>query len=250
MARYRDTTGARVGRDKPSTSPTPTPTPVPTIKSGTLSSTIQDKLLANSPEYADVVQQVDMTVDDYIDNLSADKKKRLAQFLKNKKVSGITTVKDIYGVLTAGGKFDFVDTDFRSFNTFLNAINNQIVSRAPSGGDGVSRSVTKYGTPQIDAWVDDWLIKNVGQSIKSITPEQIKMLRKVVRDYTGGESVTRSTVNKKGQRVTEYTPATSQAGIEKAIEKSAKTMFAPEIERRQALEFSDALSKALGIGSI
>lgn len=249
MARYRNTanTNDRVGRG--ATNPTPTPTP--TLTSNTknaISSAIDSKLSSVMPDYADV--NVDITVDDFIGRLNDTQKRAIAELLRKARFS-INTIKDVDAILGDVTNFTFQDNDLQSFGKFVSALNSQLVFKPGAGtGPRESVSITKYGPEQIDSWVDNWLTKNVGRELESLSPDQAKLLRRAVRDYASGESVTTVTKDKKGRAVTTYRPAVSEAGIEQALETAAGETFAPEMERRQAFEFSDILSKTLGIGSI
>lgn len=248
MARYRKTSNDRVGRD---ISPTPTPTPTPTAITRTknnISSAIDSKVSSTMPEYADL--NVDVTIDDFIAKLSDTQKRAIAELLRKARFS-INTLKDVDTILADVTNFSFDDTDLRSFNKFVNSLSSQLVFKGTAaGGPRESVSITKYGPEQIDSWVDDWLVKKAGRTLESLNDEQAKLLRRAVKDYASGESVTTVTKDKKGRAVTTYRPAVSEAGIEQTLEEAGGEMFASEMERRQAFEFGDILSKTLGIGSI
>lgn len=249
MTRYRKTSSAddRVGRNiTPVATPTPTPTLSKSIQNA-ISSSIDSRVSATLPEYSDL--GVDINIDDFISGLSDTQRRTLAGLLR--KSFSIDTLKDVDTILADAAKFTFNDEDFMSFNKFITAVNNQLVYKKGKGtGPSESISITKYGPEQIDAWVDNWLTGEVGRTLESVTPEQAKLLRRAVRDYASSESVTKVTKDKKGRAVTTYSPGVSEAGIQEALKTTAEAEFGPEMERRQAFEFSDLLSKTLGIGSI
>lgn len=250
MARYRKTsnTDDRVGRNAtPTPSPAPRPTPGGRTKNS-ISESIDSKLSSVMPDYSDI--SVDITTDDFIGRLNDAQKRAIAQLLRQARFS-VNTLKDVDAILGDVTNFTFQDSDLQSFNRFVTALDNQLVYKASAGaGPRESVSVTRYGREQIDSWVDNWLTDNVGRGLESLPAEQAKLLRKAVKDYASGESVTTVSRDKKGRAVTTYRPAVSEAGIEKTLETAAEDMFAPEMERRKAFEFSDILSKTLGIGSI
>lgn len=248
MTRYRKTssTDDRVGRNlTPVATPTPTPTLSKSVQNA-ISSAIDSKVSATLPEYSDL--GVDINIDDFISGLSDTQKRTLAELLR--KSFSIDTLKDVDMIISDAAKFTFNDEDFMSFNKFITAVNNQLVYKPSSTGPKESISITKYGPEQIDAWVDNWLTGEVGRTLESVTPEQAKLLRRAVRDYASSESVTKVTKDKKGRAVTTYSPGVSEAGIQEALKTTAEAEFGPEMERRQAFEFGDLLSKTLGIGSI
>ena len=250
MARYRNTSNMddRVGRGA-TMGPTPAPTPSPSTRTrNSISSSIDSKISSVLPDYSDI--SVDITVDDFIGRMNDTQKRAIAQLLRNARFS-INTLKDVDAILGDVTNFTFQDSDLQSFNKFVSALDSQLVYKASAAaGPRESVSVTKYGREQIDSWVDDWVTKNVGRGLASLPAEQAKLLRKAVKDYASGESVTTVTRDKKGRAVTTYRPAVTEAGIEKTLETASAEMFAPEMERRKAFEFSDILSKTLGIGSI
>jgi hypothetical protein len=226
-----------------------TPTPTPTLSKSiqnAISSSIDSKVFATLPEYADLA--VDINIDDFISGLSDTQRRTLAELLR--KSFSIDTLKDVDTIIADAAKFTFNDEDFMSFNKFITAVNNQLVYKPSSTGPKESVSITKYGPEQIDSWVDNWLTGEVGRTLESVTPEQAKLLRRAVKDYASSESVTKVTKDKKGRAVTTYSPGVSEAGIQEALKTTAETEFGPEMERRQAFEFGDLLSKTLGIGSI
>jgi len=248
MARYRKTSNDRVGRGA---TPAASPTPTPSLSKGTknaISSAIDSKVSATMPDYADL--SVDITVDDFIDRLSGTQKRAIAELLRKARFS-INTLKDVDTILADVTNFSFEDTDLQSFNKFVSSLNNQLIYKPAAGtGPKESVSITKYGPEQIDAWVDDWLVKKAGRTLESLGDEQAKLLRSAVKDYASGESVTTVTKDKKGRAVTTYRPAVTEAGVQQTLQEAGKEVLAPEMERRQAFEFGDILSKTLGIGGI
>jgi hypothetical protein len=207
---------------------------------GTINSRIQSTL----PEVGDIA--VDLNIDEFLDTLKETQRRVLGEMLRKAGI-GINKLEDIDNYISQ----NFSGLPVGSFNQFVTALDSQLVYKKGRGtGPSESVSITKYGPEQIDAWVDSWLTGEVGRTLESVTPEQAKLLRRAVRDYASSESVTKVTKDKKGRAVTTYSPGVSEAGVQEALKTTAEDVFAPEMERRQAFEFSDLLSKTLGIGSI
>jgi hypothetical protein len=234
----------RVGRDTTLTpTPTPKPSPTSTPALGGIFGTINSRIKSTLP---DVDVTVDITIDEFLDTLKETQRRVIGDMLRRAGY-GIKKLEDIDTAISE----DFSGLPVGSFNQFLTALDSQLVYKKGRGtGPSESVSITKYGPEQIDAWVDSWLTGEVGRTLESVTPEQAKLLRRAVRDYASSESVTKVTKDKKGRAVTTYSPGVSEAGIQEALKTTAEDVFAPEMERRQAFEFSDLLSKTLGIGSI
>jgi hypothetical protein len=234
----------RVGRDTtPVPTPTPKPSPTPAPALGGIFGTINSRIKSTLP---DVDVTVDITIDEFLDTLKETQRRVIGDMLRRAGY-GIKKLEDIDTAISE----DFSGLPVGSFNQFLTALDSQLVYKKGRGtGPSESVSITKYGPEQIDAWVDSWLTGEVGRTLESVTPEQAKLLRRAVRDYASSESVTKVTKDKKGRAVTTYSPGVSEAGVQEALKTTAEDVFAPEMERRQAFEFSDLLSKTLGIGSI
>ena len=235
----------RVGRDTtPVPTPTPKPSPTPAPALGSIFGTINSRIKSTLP---DVDVTVDITIDEFLDTLKETQRRVIGDMLRRAGY-GIKKLEDIDTAISE----DFSGLPVGSFNQFLTALDSQLVYKKGRGTGGPSESVsiTKYGPEQVDAWVDNWLTSEVGRTLESVTPEQAKLLRKAVKAYATGESVTKVSRDEKGRAVTEYTPAVSEAGIQETLKTTAQDVFAPEMERRQAFEFGELLSKTLGIGSI
>ena len=235
----------RVGRD---TTPVPTPTPKPSanpVQLGGVFGTINSRIQSTLPEVGDIA--VDLNIDEFLDTLKETQRRVIGDMLRKAGYS-IKKLEDIDNYISE----DFSGLPVGSFDQFLTALDSQLVYKKGKGAGGPSESVsiTKYGPEQVDAWVDNWLTSEVGRTLESVTPEQAKLLRKAVKAYASSESVTKVTRDEKGRAVTTYSPGVSEAGIQETLETTAQDVFAPEMERRQAFEFGDLLSKTLGIGSI
>ncbi len=234
----------RVGRES---TPTPKPTPTPSanpVQLGGVFGTINSRIQSTLPEVGDIA--VDLNIDEFLDTLKETQRRVLGEMLRKAGI-GINKLEDIDNYISQ----NFSGLPVGSFNQFVTALDSQLVYKKGRGtGPSESVSITKYGPEQIDAWVDSWLTGEVGRTLESVTPEQAKLLRRAVRDYASSESVTKVTKDKKGRAVTTYSPGVSEAGVQEALKTTAEDVFAPEMERRQAFEFSDLLSKTLGIGSI
>lgn len=234
----------RVGRES---TPTPKPTPTPSanpVQLGGVFGTINSRIQSTLPEVGDIA--VDLNIDEFLDTLKETQRRVLGEMLRKAGI-GINKLEDIDNYISQ----NFSGLPVGSFNQFVTALDSQLVYKKGRGtGPSESVSITKYGPEQIDAWVDSWLTGEVGRTLESVTPEQAKLLRRAVRDYASSESVTKVTKDKKGRAVTTYSPGVSEAGVQEALKTTAEDVFAPEMERRQAFEFSDLLSKSLGIGSI
>jgi hypothetical protein len=241
MARYRKTSNERVGRNVP----VPSPTPSPTGKaSSDIFSTINSRINNSMPDFADI--NTDVTIDEYLDSLSNTQLKVIGEMLRKARYT-IKKVDDIKNFISQ----DFPGLALGSFNQFVTSLNEELVYKpSASTGPKESLSVTKYGPEQIDSWVDNWLTEEAGRGLKSITPDQAKVLRKAVKDYASGASVTTVTRDKKGRPVTTYQPAVTEAGIQETLQEAGQELFADEMERRKAFEFKDILNKTLGVGSI
>ena len=232
----------RVGRES---TPAPTPTPSATpVQLGSVFGTINSRIQTTLPEVGDIA--LDLTIDEFLDTLKETQRRVVGEMLR-KAGYGIKKLEDIDNFIST----EFSGLPVGSFSQFVTALDSQLVYKKGKGtGPSESVSITKYGPEQIDSWVDNWLTGEVGRTLESVTPEQAKLLRRAVRDYASSESVTKVTKDKKGRAVTTYSPGVSEAGIQEALKTTAETEFGPEMERRQAFEFGDLLSKTLGIGSI
>jgi len=232
----------RVGREA---TPTPTPTPSATpVQLGSVFGTINSRIKSTLPDIGDIA--VDLTIDEFLDTLKETQRRVIGDMLRRAGIS-INKLEDIDSYISQ----NFSGLPVGSFNQFVTALDSQLVYKKGKGtGPSESISITEYGPEQIDAWVDNWLTGEVGRTLESVTPEQAKLLRRAVRDYASSESVTKVTRDKKGRAVTTYSPGVSEAGIQEALKTTAEAEFGPEMERRQAFEFGDLLSKTLGIGSI
>ena len=219
------------------------------VKSNSLSSVIESKINQQLPDYADIVRDAAPTVYEFLKSVGKENQKRIGDFLKKRKFP-VKTIKDVFNALEDVDTFTFTPEDLTNVDTFISAIDNQLVGVGAGEEDGVSISVTKYGKPQVDAWVDKWLIDNAGMGLGALNQEQAKALRKAVKDYAARESVTEVKTDKKGRRVTTYRPGVSEAGIQETLKKTATELFPQEIERNKAFEFSNILSKALGTRDI
>lgn len=241
MARYRQT--GRVGRGTATPTPTPTPTPS-TTKAPNVFSTINSRITSSLPDIGDITP--DITIDEYLESLSATQKRIIAEMLRKARYT-IKKLDDVDTIISS----EFGGLELGSFNKFISSLDSQLVYKpGKAAGPSESISITQYGPEQIDAWVDDWLTKKVGRTLESVDTTQADLLREAVKDYASSESITKVTKDKKGRPVTTYKPGMSQAGIAQTLETAAGEAFAPEMERRQAFEFSDILSKTLGIGGI
>jgi len=234
----------RVGRDATLTpTPTPKPSPTSTPALGGIFGTINSRIKSTLP---DVDVTVDITIDEFLDTLKETQRRVVGDMLRKAGYS-IKKLEDIDNYISQ----EFSGLPVGSFNQFVTALDSQLVyKKGRATGPSESVSITKYGPEQVDAWVDNWLTSEVGRTLESVTPEQAKLLRKAVKDYSTSESVTKVTKDKKGRAVTTYSPGVSEAGVQETLKTTAEDVFAPEMERRQAFEFSDLLSKTLGIGSI
>lgn len=243
MARYRQT--GRVGRGATTATPTPTPTPTPTIsKKPNIFNTIDNRITSSLPDIGDI--NADITIDEYLASLSDTQKRVIAEMLRKARYT-IKKIDDVDDIISS----EFAGLEIGSFNKFISSLNSQLVYKpSAAAGPSESISITQYGPEQIDAWVDDWLTKRVGRTLESVDTTQADLLREAVKDYASSESITKVTKDKKGRPVTTYKPGMSQAGIAETLETAAGEAFAPEMERRQAFEFGDILSKTLGIGAI
>lgn len=232
----------RVGREA---TPAPTPTPSATpVQLGSVFGTINSRIQTTLPEVGDIA--VDLTIDEFLDTLKETQRRVVGEMLRKAGYS-VKKLEDIDNWIST----EFSGLPVGSFSQFVTALDSQLVYKKGKGtGPSESVSITKYGPEQIDSWVDNWLTGEVGRTLESVTPEQAKLLRRAVKDYASSESVTKVTRDEKGRAVTTYSPGVSEAGIEEALKTTAETEFGPEMERRQAFEFGDLLSKTLGIGSI
>lgn len=251
MARYRQTSNekSRVGRD---IEPSPTPTPSPgASKKNSLDARINSMVGATSlAPYLDAVQQVDVTIDDFLDQLNSTQLKAIGELLRKGRYS-VKNIEDVKTILSDAEthKLRFEDADLRNVGTLVAALNNQLIFK--SEGPKESVSVTQYGPEQVDSWVDNWLTKEAGRTLESLSPDVAKTLRKAVKDYATGQSVTTVTKDAQGRPVTTYKPAMSEAGIAQTLEDVAGTTeLYKDVERRKAFEFGDILNKTLGIGQI
>lgn len=251
MARYRQTSNekSRVGRD---VEPTPTPTPTKTSgKKSNLDLRLESQLGAVLPAYVDVIQQADVTIDAFLDQLNDSSLRAIGEVLRKARYS-VRNVNDVKKILSdPASNLQFEDTDLVSGKNFVAALNNQLIFKAETGGPKESVSVTEYGPEQVDSWVDNWLTKEAGRTLESLSPDVAKTLRKAVKDYATGQSVTTVTKDAQGRPVTTYKPAMSEAGIAQTLEDVAGTTeLYKDVERRKAFEFGDILNKTLGIGQI
>jgi hypothetical protein len=209
---------------------------------GGLTKNINDRL--NSAGYTGVTSNVNITVDEAIASLSTKQKRQIATVL-DKAGFTVRSIGEVDGILSIA----FPNLTWSDFPDLLGQIKSQVVVK-PEAGNVPSVTITKYGKEQIDNWIDDGLQKTFGRGIKSLTPDELKTLRKAVRDYSSAEAVTTVTTDKKGRRVSTVVPGPTVTGIEQAVETAGMPMFADEAERRKAFEFSNIMSKALGVGSI
>lgn len=253
MARYRKTsnTDSRVGRD---TTPTATPTPTPSVSGrpkSNLDARIESQINASMPAYVGVTTEADVTINNFLEALNDTSLKAIGELLRKARYSP-RNVKDVIEILSdSKNNFIFEDNDFTSSKKFIAALNNQLIFKDTDTGPKESIAITEYGPEQVDSWVDKWLTSEAGRTLESLSPDVSKVLRKAVKDYASGQSVTTTRKDAQGRTVTTYEPAMSEAGIAQTLEDVAGTTeLYKDVERRKAFEFGDILNKTLGIGQI
>lgn len=206
---------------------------------------INDRLAAMGPGISAVTSLVNVTVNEAIANLTIAQKKKLAQIL-DKAGYTVRTPAEVDMVLATS----FPNLVYRDFPDLLSQVQRNLLITEPDGGPKTSMAITQYGKEQIDSWINEGLTNKFGRTLESLDADELKVLRKAVRDYADTPSVTTVTKDAKGRSITKTKPGVTTEGVAQAVESAAMPMFADEAERRQAFEFSTILNKTLGIGAI
>lgn len=243
MARYRKTSGDRVGR-KPTLSlnvPTPSGTQAPQATPSPAPTTLpQGSFIAQRLQQLGIPLAVSseaiLAGSDLYDTFTKQQKSVLASWMKKFKHPSETDseLKDNLSLY-----FNNIFTSATSFTDMLNQLQAEYIPSLDSTGPSITQSITNYDDSVLNKLIDSIYTDTLGRKPNQFELEAKRTeLKKMIKAGT----ITK-TEKIGGKTVVTTTPGYSQERATTQIGQELQKENAPEYQQQQSIDFMDWLSK-------